>query len=86
MLDPRVRRAGADYESVLGRISTDWTWTPGQAFQLALTVPPNAVAHVALPGSLGSVVALNGAKPAGLAHAGRALTFDVGPGVHNIRI
>ncbi len=29
VLDPRVRRAGADYESVLGRISTDWTWTPG---------------------------------------------------------
>jgi alpha-L-rhamnosidase len=70
-LDPRVRRAGADYESVLGRISTDWTWTPGEAFELKLTVPPNAVAHVDLP-----------------AHLGREaeLTFDVGPGVHDIRI
>ena len=49
VLDPRVRRAGADYESVLGRISTDWTWTPGKAFELRLTVPANATARVTLP-------------------------------------
>ncbi len=71
MLDPRVRKAGADYHSVLGRISTDWTWTPGEKFELSLTVPPNAVAHVALPAHLGGA-------------AERA--FDVGPGVHQIRI
>jgi alpha-L-rhamnosidase len=49
VLDPRVRKAGADYDSVLGRISTDWTWEPGGTFELRLTVPPNATARVALP-------------------------------------
>ncbi len=49
VLDPRVRKAGADYDSVLGRISTDWSWAPGEKFELALTVPPNAVARVLLP-------------------------------------
>lgn len=54
VLDPRLRRAGADYDSVLGRISTDWDWTPGEAFRLNLTVPPAAVAEVALPAHLGN--------------------------------
>jgi alpha-L-rhamnosidase len=49
VLDPRVRHAGADYDSVLGRISTDWRWTPGERFDLTLTVPPNATARVLLP-------------------------------------
>jgi len=61
VLDPRLRRAGADYDSVLGRISTDWTWTPGEAFTLALTVPPNAAAEVVLPAALGDDVRLDGA-------------------------
>jgi alpha-L-rhamnosidase len=71
VLDPRVRKAGADYDSVLGRISTDWTWAPGETFELSLTVPPNAVAHVALPAHLGGAA---------------ERSFDVGPGVHQIRI
>ena len=53
VLDRRVRRAGADYESVLGRIATDWEWDVGRAFRLAVTVPPNATARVRLPGHLG---------------------------------
>jgi alpha-L-rhamnosidase len=54
VLDPRLRRAGADYDSVLGRISTDWAWTPGERFELALTVPPSAAAEVRLPAMLGA--------------------------------
>jgi alpha-L-rhamnosidase len=54
VLDPRVRKAGADYDSVLGRISTDWSWEPGGKFELQLTVPPNATAQVTLPFGEGS--------------------------------
>ena len=53
VLDPRLRRAGADYESVLGRIATDWDWDVGRAFRLSVTIPPNATARVRLPGHLG---------------------------------
>ena len=49
VVDPRVRKAGADYDSVVGRISTDWRWTPGGKFELELTVPANATARVTLP-------------------------------------
>jgi alpha-L-rhamnosidase len=55
VLDPRVTKAGADYDSVLGRISTDWCWTPGERFELTLTVPPGATARVELPDTLGAV-------------------------------
>ena len=55
VLDPRVTSAGADYDSVLGRISTDWRWTPGDRFELNLTVPPGATARVELPEMLGAV-------------------------------
>ena len=47
-LDPRVRSGGADYESILGRISTRWRQREG-GFDLDLTVPGNAVAEVRLP-------------------------------------
>ena len=53
VLDLRLRRAGADYDSVLGRISTDWVWNPGKAFRLSVAVPPNATARVRLPANLG---------------------------------
>ncbi len=78
VLDPRVRQAGADYDLVVGRISTDWTWTPGKAFELSLTVPPNAVAHVALPAQLGSRARLDGSD--------QSLSFDVGPGAHTVTV
>ncbi|HLY80210.1 MAG TPA: family 78 glycoside hydrolase catalytic domain, partial [Caulobacteraceae bacterium] len=58
VLDPRLRRAGADYESVLGRIATDWEWAPGERFRLSATIPPNATARVRLPGHLGRRVEL----------------------------
>jgi alpha-L-rhamnosidase len=58
VLDPRVRHAGADYQSVLGRISTDWRWTPGERFALDLTVPPGAAATVRLPAALGAKIEL----------------------------
>jgi alpha-L-rhamnosidase len=80
VLDPRgrVRRAGADYDSVMGRISTDWTWTPGERFELALSVPPNAAARITLPDLLGAEAKLD--------TEARPLTFDVGSGVHRITV
>jgi alpha-L-rhamnosidase len=48
-LDPRVKRGGGDYDSVMGRISTDWTQTPDGGFTLEATVPSNATARIHLP-------------------------------------
>ena len=62
VLDPRLTRAGAHYDSALGRISTDWDWTPGETFRLSLTIPPGATARVVLPAMLGNAVSMDGER------------------------
>lgn len=48
VLDPRLPRGGASYDSVLGRIVTDWTHVAGR-FEARITVPGNSRAEVWLP-------------------------------------
>jgi alpha-L-rhamnosidase len=87
VLDPkaRVRRAGADYGSVLGRISTDWTWTPGEAFELAVTLPPNATGRIVLPASLGRIADLEGpATP--VSDAPNAIEIAAGSGATRLTV
>ena len=85
VLDPRLRHAGADYDSVLGRISTDWRWTPGESFDLALTIPPNAAARVALPTRLGANLTLDG-EPARARSEGGELVLALPAGRHDLRV
>lgn len=47
--DPRVKTGGGDFDSMLGRLSTDWSHGPGGSFALSVTVAPNARALVHLP-------------------------------------
>lgn len=56
-LDPRITAARAEYDSVYGKIVTDWTGTAKGPFTLKLTVPPNTRAKVYLPNLA------DGAKP-----------------------
>jgi len=48
-IDPRVRSGGADYDSIMGRISTRWRQTASGGLSLDLSVPANAVAEIHLP-------------------------------------
>ena len=81
VLDPRLTRAGAHYDSALGRISTDWDWTPGETFRLSLTIPPGAMARVVLPAMLGNAVSMDGErKSVGEA----AIDLVVGSGAHEL--
>ena len=49
VLDPRVKTGGGVYDSVLGRISTEWQQEDTGGLSLDLTLPPNAMARVYLP-------------------------------------
>jgi alpha-L-rhamnosidase len=60
VLDPRVKRGGGEYTSVLGKISTDWHQHDAGGFSLDLTVPPNATALVYLPATQAMTVAEGG--------------------------
>jgi alpha-L-rhamnosidase len=59
MLDARVTRGGARYESVMGRIATNWRRN-GDHFSLELAVPPNVSAEVHLPAALGAFISEGG--------------------------
>ncbi|MBI4166538.1 MAG: family 78 glycoside hydrolase catalytic domain [Acidobacteria bacterium] len=49
VLDPRVKKGGGDYDSVMGRVSTDWTQGSDGSFTLEATIPANTTAHIHLP-------------------------------------
>ena len=48
-MDSSVPRGGGDYDSIVGRISTDWEILSGGGFTLSLTAPANTIAKVFLP-------------------------------------
>ena len=49
VLDARVKRGGGHYDSIMGRISTDWAQLSEGRLTLEVTIPPNAQAHIHLP-------------------------------------
>jgi alpha-L-rhamnosidase len=49
VLDPRVTHARGEYDSVYGRIVSDWNAKPGESFSINLTIPANTHAKVYLP-------------------------------------
>lgn len=56
----RVKRGGGDYDSVMGRISTDWTQESNGRFSLLVTLPANTSARIHLPAKRASVLSENG--------------------------
>jgi alpha-L-rhamnosidase len=49
LVDPRVPRNGADYDTVRGRISVDWERLPDGSFRLDATLPPGTTSTIHLP-------------------------------------
>ena len=49
LLDSRLSHARGEYDSVYGRIVSDWQSKPGKSFSINLTIPPNTKAKVYLP-------------------------------------
>src|SRR5256885_6619546 len=48
-LDSSMPHAAGEYDSVYGKIATDWAANPDKSFSLKVTVPPNAPATIYLP-------------------------------------
>jgi alpha-L-rhamnosidase len=92
LVNGRLNKAGATYDSRGGRFRTDWTRHPDGNFELALTVPGNCSAEVHLPpGRLGRyrdgglpLQRRSGVRILSRTHAGVAL--DVGSGEYNFRV
>jgi alpha-L-rhamnosidase len=59
-LDARMTSARAEYDSVYGRIVSDWNGTPAGPFSLRVTIPANTSAKVMLPAMRGAHVTEDG--------------------------
>jgi len=49
VIDPRVKKGGGDYDSIMGLISTNWTRDMDDTFMLDVTIPANTMATVHVP-------------------------------------
>ncbi|MGD0296957.1 MAG: glycoside hydrolase family 78 protein [Bryobacteraceae bacterium] len=60
--DARLTRVHGEYDSIYGKISSDWRSEPGGQFTLKVTIPANTTATVYLPAGANSQVT-EGGKP-----------------------
>jgi alpha-L-rhamnosidase len=58
--DRRMTSARAEYDSIYGKITTDWTRTPNHSFSLKVMIPANTSASVFLPAIPGRHVTQDG--------------------------
>ena len=59
-LDVRVTHARGEYESVYGKIVSDWSGTPTGPFSIKVTIPANTTAKVFLPAIANAHVSQDG--------------------------
>lgn len=65
LADPRVPSAGGQYNSVMGRIATNWHQTDDGQFVLEVTIPANTSANIHLPAPGNGRIEENGDDIAG---------------------
>ena len=84
-LDPQMSSAHAEYESVYGRIVSDWKGTNAGPFSLRITIPANTSAKVYLPSIAGTRVTESG-KPIDTIPEGGTPVVRVGAGTYNFEV
>jgi alpha-L-rhamnosidase len=84
-LDPQMSSTHAEYDSIYGKIVSDWHGTPAGPFSLQLTIPGNTSATVFLPAIPGSRVT-EGGNPIETQMEGGASVVRVGSGTYHFEV
>jgi alpha-L-rhamnosidase len=84
-LDSRMTSARADYDSVYGKIVSDWNRTSDGGFSLRITIPANTSAKVYLPVIAGKHVVEDG-KPVNAEREGDSDVVQVGSGSYGFDV
>src|SRR5215469_10770898 len=84
-LDSQMPSARAEYESVYGKIVSDWKGTPSRPFSLRLTIPANTTAKVYLPRAGGGHVT-EGGKPIKTQVEDKASIVHIGSGTYSFEV
>jgi len=84
-LNERMTSARAEYDSIYGKIVSDWTGTAARPFSLHVTIPANTSARVYLPGGAGAHVT-EGGNPIESQSEQGALVVEVGSGDYRFEV
>ncbi len=85
VLDPRMTHARGEYDSVYGRIVSDWDAKPGQSFSLNVTIPANTRAKVYLPAIPNTKVIQDNHSVEAHPEAG-SLFVELGSGTYHLEV
>jgi alpha-L-rhamnosidase len=80
-----VTSARAEYDSVYGKIISDWNGTSAGPFSLKVTIPPNTSAKVLLPAIAGTRITKDGALVEPQQQGGLYLV-QIGSGSYNFEL
>jgi alpha-L-rhamnosidase len=84
-LDSRMSSASAEYDSVYGKIVSQWSGSPTGPFTLQITIPANTSAEVFLPAIPGAKVT-EGGHPIETRPEGDSNVVRVGSGTYNFEV
>jgi alpha-L-rhamnosidase len=84
-VDPQMQAARAEYESIYGKIVSDWTTTAQGAFSLNVTIPANTSAKVFLPAISGAHATEDG-KPLEVPVENDSITVHIGSGSYHFEV
>jgi alpha-L-rhamnosidase len=85
VLDPRVTHARGEYDSVYGRIVSDWDAKPGKSFSLNLTIPANTHAKVYLP-VIANAKVIEDSHPVDARPEAGSLMVQLGSGSYHLEV
>jgi len=84
-LDARMSSARAEYESVYGKIISEWNGTPAGPFGLRVTIPANTTAQVYLPVIAGAHIT-EGGNPIEAKSEGGSYVLRIGSGTYSFEV
>jgi alpha-L-rhamnosidase len=84
-LDARMTSARAEYDSIYGKIISDWKGTPAGPFSLRVAIPANTAAKVFLPAIAGAHITEDG-NPVEAQQEGGSNVIQIGSGSYNFEV
>jgi alpha-L-rhamnosidase len=84
-LDTSMTSARTEYDSIYGRIVSDWNAPSSQAFSLKVTIPANTSATVFLPVIPGAKLTVDGSSPEARQENG-TYVVQIGSGVYDFEV
>jgi alpha-L-rhamnosidase len=85
-MDERMKSARGEYESIYGRIVSDWSTTAGGVFVHRIVIPANTSATVYLPAKAGAKVTEGGKQVETKPGADGTAIVTVGSGTYEFRV